>query len=129
MSISAQWRFAACLGLFVAALAVAQPSRATCVPNNLATPPPQDPVARILAREARCPGDAREFGEAVKRAGARTEPTMVNFVGFHDPDQGAFFIFEIVASDGDKPAVAIERGDLLFGHFTTTEGQKLVANR
>lgn len=129
MSILCQWRFAACSALIIAALALAEPSRATCVPKNFATPPPQDPVARILAREARCPSDAREFGEATKRAGARTEPTMVNFVGFHDPDQGAFFIFEIVASDGDKPPVAIERGDLLFGHFTTTDGEKLVANR
>lgn len=46
------------------------------------------------------------------------EPTMVNFVGSHNPDRGAFFIFEIVSSDGVPPStLTIQRGDLLFGHF------------
>lgn len=132
MAISVQWRFVVCVVLFVGMFALAAPSRADCVPKNLATPPPRDPVARILVREARCPSDAREFGDAVKRAGARSEPTMVNFVGFNNPDPGAFFIFEIVASGGDAsaPAIAIERGDLLFGHFTVPTGDgRLVANR
>jgi hypothetical protein len=59
---------------------------------------------------------------------AHMEPTMVNFVGFHNPDPGAFFIFEIVSSAGAPPsALAIERGDLLFGHFTTADGDNLVS--
>jgi hypothetical protein len=59
------------------------------------------------------------------------EPTMVNFVGFHNPDPGAFFIFEIVSSAGPPSStLTIERGDLLFGHFTTaTDSGQLVSNQ
>jgi hypothetical protein len=72
-----------------------------------------------------------EFVAALERLGARMEPTMVNFVGFHNPDAGAFFIFEIVSSGGSPSSTfKIERGDLLFGHFTirAASGQ-LVSNR
>src|SRR5713101_5031308 len=94
-------------------------TRAACIPQNLATPPPQDPVARVLAQRSTCPKSAMQFVDVLKRAGARMEPTMVNFVGFHNPDPGAFFIFEIVSSEGAAPStLAIPRGDLLFGHFT-----------
>ena len=103
---------------------------AACVPQNLATPAPRDPVAQVLAAQSACPKDAVEFVAALKRLGVRMEPTMVNFVGFHNPDAGAFFIFEIASSEGATPAaLTIERGDLLFGHFTTTDGDKLVSNK
>ena len=103
---------------------------AACVPKNLATPAPRDPVVRVLAAQSACPKDAVEFVASLKRLGVRMEPTMVNFVGFHNPDAGAFFIFEIASNAGATPAaVTIERGDLLFGHFTTTDGDKLVSNK
>jgi hypothetical protein len=57
---------------------------------------------------------------------------MVNFVGFHNPGPGAFFIFEIVSTAGNATAssLAVERGDLLFGHFTArTNGGGLVSNQ
>ena len=55
---------------------------------------------------------------------------MVNFVGFHNPDPGAFFFFEIVSNDGSStPGLRIARGDLLFGHFTATAGRRLVSNK
>ena len=60
-------------------------SRGACVPKNLATPAPKDPVARVLALQNTCPKTAIEFGDMVKRVGARLEPTMVNFTGFHNP--------------------------------------------
>ena len=116
----------ACL-LMVAFAAV---SRAACVPQKLATPAPQDPVARVLAQQTTCPKNAMEFVATLQRSGARLEPTMVNFVGFHNPDAGAFFFFEIVSSAGAAPSnFAIARGDLLFGHFTTaTNDARLVSN-
>jgi hypothetical protein len=107
-------------------------SRAACVPNNLATPAPQDPVARVLSQQNGCPKNAMEFVDILKRAGARLEPTMVNFVGAHNPDAGAFFIFEIVTlGGGDSPSkLSIPRGDLLFGHFTTaTNDGRLISNQ
>lgn len=105
-------------------------ANAACVPRNLAAPPPQDPVVRVLAQQNACPKNAMEFVDALRRFGARMEPTMVNFVGFHNPDPGAFFIFEIVSGGGAPPSTsAIERGDLLFGHFTTaTDNGRLVSD-
>jgi hypothetical protein len=84
----------------------------------------------VLAAQSTCPKNAVEWVDALKRAGARMEPTVVNFAGFHNPDEGAFFIFEIVSSDGTPPsAITIPRGDLLFGHFTTTRGDQLVSQQ
>ena len=105
-------------------------SFAQCVPRNVASPAPQDPVARVLAQQKACPANAMEFVGALERLGARMEPTMVNFVGFHNPEAGAFFLFEIVSGSGAASAqISIERGDLLFGHFTTATGDgKLVSN-
>jgi hypothetical protein len=89
---------------------------AACTVQKLATPAPKDPVARVLAAQDACPRTPREFVEALKRLGARMEPTVVNFVGFHNPDAGAFFFFEIV-SNAPPSAITIQRGDLLFGTF------------
>jgi hypothetical protein len=115
--------------LAVVAMAAAA-GQAACLPKDLPSPPPQDAVARVLAAQATCPKGAVAFLAALKQMGVTTAPTMVNFVGFHAPDDGAFFIFEIAASDGPPAsAFAIERGDLLFGHFTTVTGSgKLVSN-
>jgi hypothetical protein len=112
-------------------LAGAAPAWANCVPRNLATPAPQDPVSRVLAGQSACPKNAIEFVAALEGIGARMQPTMVNFVGFHNPDPGAFFIFEIVSTAGSPPSIlTIEPGDLLFGHFTTaTDSGQLVSNQ
>jgi hypothetical protein len=100
------------------------------VPPALAPPSAKDPLVRLLAAQDSCPMSAMEFVDAVKRAGARSEPTMVNFVGFNDPDAGAFFFFESVTSEGARPSgFTIARGDFLFGHFTaaTDDGSGLVS--
>ena len=106
-------------------------ARAACVPANLPTPAPRDPVARVLAQQEACPKTAIAFRTILKRSGARLEPTMVNFVGFHRPGSGAFFIFEIVSAAAGVPpsTLTIQRGDLLFGHFTeATSDGRLVSN-
>ena len=101
---------------------------AACIPSNLPTPSPRDPVARVLAPQAACPNTAIAFRNLLKRSGARLEPTMVNFVGFHNPNAGAFFIFEIVSASSST--LTIQRGDLVFGHFTTATGDgRLVSNQ
>lgn len=115
-------------------------SRAACPLKDSPQPPNQDAVARVLEQQSACPKDALEFRNLLKSAGARLEPTMVNFVGFHNPDPGAFFVFEIVSGTvrtapagrgaGTQPTViSIERGDLLFGHFMTAANNRLVLNR
>jgi hypothetical protein len=51
--------------------------------------------------------------------------------GFHNPNPGAFFVFEIVSAPGGAPpsTVTILRGDLVFGHFTEATGDgRLVSN-
>ena len=109
----------------------AMPARAACIPQNLSNPAPRDPVARVLAQQATCPKTAVAFRNLLKQSGARLEPTMVNFVGFHNPDAGAFFVFEIVSATGaGAPSqVKIDRGDLVFGHFTgATNDGRLVPN-
>jgi len=106
------------------------PGRANCIPGSLATPAPQDPVARVLAAQRTCPKNAIEFVKALEQLGARMEPTVVNFAGFNNPDPGAFFFFEIVSSKAVSPSTfKIERGDLLFGHLTTISGNRLVSNQ
>src|SRR6266496_5682297 len=107
-------------------------SHAACVPKSLPTPAPQDPVARVLSQQNGCPKNAMEFVDTLKRAGARLEPTMVNFVGAHNPDAGAFFIFEIVslAGSASPSRLTIQRGDMLFGHFTVATGDgRLISNQ
>jgi hypothetical protein len=107
-------------------------AHAACIPKNLATPAPKDPVALVLAQLATCPKTAMEFGDVLKRMGARLEPTMVNFEGFHIPAPANLFIFEIVSAAGGTPPsnLTVARGDLLFGHFTAaTSGGILVSNR
>ena len=99
---------------------------AACTVQKLATPTPKDPVARVLAAQDACPRTPREFVEALERLGARMEPTAVNFVGFHNPDPGAFFFFEIVSS-APPAAITIQRGDLVFGHFTMADNDQLVS--
>jgi len=116
--------------LFAVGVMCASFCHAACVPENLLSPAPQDPVARVLAEQDACPSNAVEFVERLKRSGARLEPTMVNFRGFHNPKDGAFFIFEIVSRDGaPSSSSAISRGDMFFGHFTDLDGANLVSFR
>ena len=84
--------------LLALGLGSTEAARAACVPADLPTPPPRDPVARVLAQQSTCPATAIAFRNLLKKAGARLEPTMVNFVGFHNPDAGAFFVFEIASA-------------------------------
>ena len=114
--------------------------RAACIPTDSPQTRNHDAVARVLELQPACPVDALAFRNLLKRAGARLEPTMVNFVGFHNPDPGAFFIFEIASGTvrtapagrrgGAQPAtMSVERGELLFGHFLNASNNKLVLNR
>ena len=117
--------------VLILASGLAMPASAACTPQNLSKPAPRDPVARVLTQQEACPKTAIAFRNLLKRSGARLEPTMVNFVGFHNPDPGAFFVFEIVSTavGGSRSQVTIDRGDLVFGHFTgATDDGRLVAN-
>src|SRR5262249_46009496 len=112
-------------------LTYASHCNAACTPAGLPSPAPKDPVARLLAAQDSCPKSPTEFIEALKRVGARSDPTMVNFAGFHNADTGSFFIFEIASSVGASPSgLTIPRGDLLFGHFAfPTDDGRLVSNQ
>ena len=129
-----------CVGIAtVVVLGFTGTSRAACIPTDSPQPANQDAVARVLESQPSCPRDALEFRNLLKSAGARLEPTMVNFVGYHNPDPGAFFVFEIVSGTvrpatggggrGTATPIAIERGDLVFGHFMTAATNRLVLNR
>jgi len=116
--------------MFAAAIMAASnwalPSEAACRIVDLPTPAPQDPVARLLAEQPSCAKGAVDFVGALKKDGVRLEPTIVNFTGFHNP--GGFFIFEIASRAGGP--FPIQRGDLVFGHFTTTtDDNRLVSFR
>jgi hypothetical protein len=116
-------------GAFALLALAAVPVGAQCLPRGLPSPAPKDPLARALALQGTCPRSAQELGEALGRLGARLEPTIVNFAGFHNPRAGAFFLFEI-ASTGAPATFEIARGDLVFGHFTNaTADGRLVSNR
>ncbi|MET0552055.1 MAG: hypothetical protein ABW221_03390 [Vicinamibacteria bacterium] len=109
------------------ALGVSAAAGAECRVDGLRGPAPRDPLALLLQAERPCPRNAEQLADALQRAGARLQPTMVNFAGFHAPGAGAFFFFEIASTEGERPsgAPAIARGDLVFGHFTepTADGR------
>jgi hypothetical protein len=88
---------------------------AACPVSDLPTPAPRDPVVRVLAQQSVCPQSGIDFRNALKRSGARLESTIVDFVGFHSPNAGALFIFEIASAA--SPSLTLQRGDLLFGHI------------
>jgi hypothetical protein len=102
--------------------------QAACIPENSPQQPNRDAVARLLEAQERCPSTALDFRNLVKGNGARLETTMVNFLSFHNPNPGAFFLFEIVSGKVAALNLTVERGDLLFGHFLTRSGSRLVLN-
>ncbi len=99
---------------------------AACIPRGSAPQGHRDPLARLLEAQAQCPSTALEFRNLVERAGLRLDTTEVNFQGFHNPDPGILFLFEIVSGRLPGPNIAIERGDLVFGYFLTADGPRLV---
>ena len=109
-------------------LLAARLCQAACIPENSPPQPNQDALAHLLQAQDRCPGTALDFRNLVEGSGARLETTMVNFLSFRDPADGAFFLFEIVSGQLAGLNLAIERGDLLFGHFLTSDGSHLVSN-
>jgi hypothetical protein len=106
--------------LFTARLCQADciPTDTTKLPNQQ---PNQDALALLLKAQDRCPLSTLDFLNLVESSGARLEPTMVNFQGFNDPDDGNFFLFEIVS--GQLAGAKVARGDFLFGHFLGPDPQ------
>src|SRR5437879_7163421 len=49
----------------------------------------------------------------------------IYFLGFRDPKDGAFFLFEIVSGELAGLKLSIERGDLLFGHFLASSPETI----
>jgi hypothetical protein len=105
---------------------------AACIPEDpkhLATDHPnQDALALLLNTQDRCPDKALDFRNLVEGSGTRLETTMVNFESFRDPNDGAFFLFEIVSGQPAGLSHSVERGDLLFGHFLASDGSHLTSN-
>ena len=112
--------------LFAARLCQAAciPADTTKLPNQR---PNQDALALLLKAQATCPLTTLDFLKLVEGSGARLEPTMVNFHGFHNQDRGLFFLFEIVS--GPLAGLNVERGDFLFGHFLSNENSQLVLQK
>jgi len=105
---------------------------AACIPEDpkhlAANQPNQDALALLLIAQDRCPDKALDFRNLVEVSGAQLETTMVNFESFRDPNSGAFFVFEIVSGQPAGLNHAIDRGDLLFGHFLAPDGAHLTSN-
>ena len=105
---------------------------AACIPEDpkhLTTDHPnQDALAFLLKAQDRCPDNALDFRNLVEGSGTRLETSMVNFESFRDPNDGAFFLFEIVSGQPAGLNHPIERGDLLFGHFLASDGSHLTSN-
>src|SRR5262245_30161166 len=100
--------------------------QAACTLENAPPQSNQEAVARLLEAQDQCPGTALAFRNLIEGNGARLETTMVNFLSFHNPNPGAFFLFEIVSGQLAGLNLSIERGDLLFGHFLTSSRSRLV---
>src|SRR5580693_9097378 len=69
-------------------LLVARLCQAECVPEHAPLQPNQDALARLLKAQDRCPVTTPDFLNLVEGSGAKLETTMVNFLGFHNPDPG-----------------------------------------
>ena len=114
--------------LIATLLLAARLSHAACLPEHSPPQPNRDAVARLLEAQDRCPDTALEFRNLVERSGGQLETTMVNFLSFHNPNPGAFFLFEIVSGKLAPLNLTVERGDLVFGHFLTSSRSRLVLN-
>jgi hypothetical protein len=101
-------------------------SEAACIPRDSPTQPNQDALAMVLKAQARCPLTTPDFLNLIEGAGAKLDTTMVNFRGFHNPDRGDFFLFQIVSGKLASVDVPVERGELLFGHFLEKDRSQLV---
>jgi hypothetical protein len=103
----------------VTLLFAARFAQAACIPEDTThlpnQQPNQDALAVLLRAQDQCPLTTLDFLNLVESGGGRLEPTLVNFQGFNDPDDGNFFLFEIVS--GQLAGTKVERGDFLFGHF------------
>jgi hypothetical protein len=97
--------------------------QAECIPEHAPPQPNQDALARLLKAQDRCPVTTPDFLNVVEGSGAKLEATMVNFLGFGNPDPGVFFLFQIVSGRLLTPDLSIDRGDLLFGHFLAADHQ------
>ena len=103
----------------VVLLFAARLCQAECIPEHAPSQPNQDALARLLKAQDQCPATTPDFLDLVEGSGAKLETTMVNFLGFDNPDPGVFFLFQIVSGRLGRPNLSVERGDLLFGHFLT----------
>ena len=83
--------------IIVSSRAAARLCQAACIPKNSPAQPNQDALARLLQAQDRCPSTALDFRNLVEGSGAKLETTMVNFLSFRAPEEGAFFLFEIVS--------------------------------
>ena len=116
----ASWRWMTRLFHVAATLLfAARFAQAACIPEDTThlpnQQPNQDALAVLLRAQDQCPLTTLDFLNLVECGGGRLEPTLVNFQGFNDPDDGNFFLFEIVS--GQLAGTKVERGDFLFGHF------------
>src|SRR5215831_10770510 len=105
-------RLSQLLHLIAILLLGVQLCHAACTLDNAPPQPNQDAVARLLAAQDQCPSTALAFRTLLESSGARLETTMVNFLSFHNPNPGAFFLFEIVSGPLAGVNLAMERGDL-----------------
>src|SRR5262245_52824856 len=116
-------RLALLLPVLSVLLLAAPLAQGACAIDGASPQANHDPLALVLQGQDKCPLTAIDFRNLLERSGLRLETTEVDFMGFHNPNLGALFLFEIVS--GKLPNVAIERGDLLYGFFLTSLGSLL----
>jgi len=116
-------KLALLLPVFCALLLVTPLAQAACRIDGASPQANPDPLALVLQGQDHCPLTAIDFRDLLERSGLRLETTEVDFMGFHNANLGALFLFEIVS--GQLPNVVIERGDLLYGFFLTSLGSLL----
>lgn len=88
-----------------------------------------DPIFLLLSKERACPKNVFEFSAIFEKSGLTIKPAMVANRGRHNPRLGSFSFFEEITGTSAQLEKPVQRGELLFGHFTELQGTLIDFNQ
>ncbi|RYZ83443.1 MAG: hypothetical protein EOP06_19975, partial [Proteobacteria bacterium] len=88
-----------------------------------------DALFAMLQNSSSCPANVQSLRVMISTSGLATKPFMVANRGIHNPEAGSFSFFEQVSGTNSLTKNVVRPGEFFFGHFTTLEGQVVVADQ
>jgi hypothetical protein len=97
--------------------------------NGQPTNGQDDPLASVLQKSTACPENVQSLKALLNQAGLASQPYMVANRGIHNPAFGSFSFFEQVSGSSPLLKDTVGAGEFFFGHFTTAENHKVIADQ